>query len=49
MYRKITAFKAQAECVRGLSFAGTDFDCPHMEGGIRSGKRAAARAMRPSF
>jgi len=49
MYRKITAFKAQAEGVRGLSFAGADFDCPHMEGGIRSGQRAAARAMRPSF
>jgi protoporphyrinogen oxidase len=49
MYRRITAFKAQAEGVRGLSFAGTDFDCPHMEGGIRSGKRAAARAMRPTL
>ena len=46
MYRKVLDFKTKAETFRGLSFAGTDYDSIHMESGIRSGQRAAARALR---
>ncbi|MDI6029283.1 NAD(P)/FAD-dependent oxidoreductase [Corticibacterium sp. UT-5YL-CI-8] len=46
MYRKVLDFKKKAEGFRGLSFAGTDYDSIHMESGVRSGQRAAARALR---
>lgn len=44
MHRKVLEFKAYAEGLRGLSFAGTDYDSIHMESGVRSGLRAAQRA-----
>ncbi|TGS87441.1 FAD-binding protein [Mesorhizobium sp. M3A.F.Ca.ET.174.01.1.1] len=46
MYRKVLDFKKEAETFRGISFAGTDYDSIHMESGVRSGQRAAARALR---
>ncbi|TGS87436.1 FAD-dependent oxidoreductase [Mesorhizobium sp. M3A.F.Ca.ET.174.01.1.1] len=46
MHRKVLDFKASAERLRGVSFAGTDYDSIHMESGIRSGQRAADRALR---
>lgn len=44
MHRKVLDFKAYAETLDGVSFAGTDYDSIHMESGVRSGLRAAARA-----
>lgn len=46
MHRKVLDFKKQAEGFRGVSFAGTDYDSIHMESGVRSGQRAANRALR---
>ncbi|MDG4886833.1 NAD(P)/FAD-dependent oxidoreductase [Mesorhizobium sp. WSM4887] len=46
MHRKLLDFKILAERFKGLSFAGTDYDSIHMESGVRSGQRAAARALR---
>lgn len=46
MHRKVLAFKRQAEGIDGISFAGTDYDSIHMESGVRSGQRAADRALR---
>ncbi|MFW7354787.1 MAG: protoporphyrinogen/coproporphyrinogen oxidase [Brucella sp.] len=46
MHRKVLDFKRLAETFKGLSFAGTDYDSIHMESGVRSGQRAAARALR---
>ncbi|HWU65356.1 MAG TPA: NAD(P)/FAD-dependent oxidoreductase [Ensifer sp.] len=46
MHRKVLDFKKLAETFKGLSFAGTDYDSIHMESGVRSGQRAAARALR---
>lgn len=45
MHRKVLDFKVLAETFRGLSFAGTDLDSIHMESGVRSGQRAARRAL----
>jgi protoporphyrinogen oxidase len=45
MHRRIIDFKAAAAAIPGLSFAGTDYDNPHMEGGVRNGRRAAQRAL----
>ncbi|RWJ05712.1 NAD(P)/FAD-dependent oxidoreductase [Mesorhizobium sp.] len=45
MHRKVLDFKSAAERLRGVSFAGTDYDSIHMESGIRSGQRAANRAL----
>lgn len=45
-HRRVLRFKQAAEKLRGLSFAGTDFDSIHMEAGVRSGMRAAQRALR---
>lgn len=46
MHQKIIDFKEQVSGWEGISFAGTDYDCPHIEGGIGSGYRAADRALR---
>lgn len=46
MHRKVLDFKRLSEGMQGLSFAGTDYDSIHMESGVRSGQRAAARALR---
>jgi len=42
---RILEFKAYAEGLEGVSFAGTDYEFVHMEGGLLSGQRAARRAM----
>ncbi len=44
-HRRIIDFKAYAATLQGLSFAGTDYDFIHMEGGVLSGQRAASRAL----
>lgn len=44
-HRKIIDFKAYASGLKGISFAGNDYDSVHMESGIRSAHRAADRAM----
>lgn len=46
MHRKVLDFKSAAERLQGVSFAGTDYDSIHMESGVRSGQRAANRALR---
>jgi protoporphyrinogen oxidase len=43
--KKILDFKAYAEGLKGVSFAGTDFDFLHMEAGIRSAQRSAKRSL----
>lgn len=45
-HRKIIDFKAYAAGLKGISFAGNDYDSVHMESGIRSGYRAASRALK---
>ena len=45
-HRRILDFKARAARLEGLSFAGTDYDFIHMEGGVRNAQRAAYRAMK---
>lgn len=44
-HRKILDFKAYASGLKGVSFAGNDYDSVHMESGIRSAYRAADRAL----
>jgi len=44
-HRKILDFKAYAKSLPGVSFAGNDYDSVHMESGVRSAYRAAARAL----
>lgn len=44
-HAKILRFKKDAEALRGISFAGNDYDGVHMESGIRGGLRAADRAL----
>lgn len=46
MHGRIIDFKEKTEQWLGLSVAGTDYDCPHIEGGVRSGFRAADRALK---
>jgi protoporphyrinogen oxidase len=45
MHGKVLDFKRYAQTLKGLSFAGTDYDSIHMESGVRSGQRAAMRAL----
>jgi protoporphyrinogen oxidase len=44
-HRKVLEFKAYAGDLKGLSFAGTDYDFIHMEGGVLGAQRAAQRAL----
>lgn len=44
--RKILDFKTHAAALRGVSFAGTDYEFIHMEAGILSGYRAAERSLK---
>jgi oxygen-dependent protoporphyrinogen oxidase len=44
-HRRVLDFKRRAEAMQRISFAGTDYDSIHMESGVRSGQRAAARAL----
>jgi protoporphyrinogen oxidase len=43
--RKVLDFKAYAAGLKGISFAGTDYNFLHMEAGILSAQRAAQRAL----
>ncbi len=45
-HRRVIDFKAYAKTLRGVSFAGNDYDGVHMESAVRSGLRAAADALR---
>jgi protoporphyrinogen oxidase len=44
-HKRIIDFKAYAKSLKGLSFAGNDYDGVHMESAVRSGQRAAARSL----
>lgn len=44
-HRRILDFKRHAATLEGISFAGNDYDSVHMESGVRSGHRAAKRAL----
>jgi len=44
-HRRVLDFKAYAGQLRGVSFAGNDYDGVHMESAVRSGQRAALRAL----
>ncbi|WLI08789.1 NAD(P)/FAD-dependent oxidoreductase [Pseudomonas sp. FP597] len=45
MHAKILEFKRQAQELRGVSFAGNDYDGVHMESAVQSGARAAERVI----
>jgi protoporphyrinogen/coproporphyrinogen III oxidase len=45
-HRKVLDFKAYTSSLRGVSFAGNDYDGVHMESGVRSALRAVARAIK---
>lgn len=44
-HKRIIDFKAYAAGLRGISFAGNDYDGVHMESAVRSGQRAARRSL----
>jgi protoporphyrinogen oxidase len=44
-HRKVLDFKEYTNSLRGVSFAGNDYDGVYMESGVRSGQRAAQRAL----
>jgi protoporphyrinogen oxidase len=44
-HRRILDFKAYASRLPGISYAGNDYDGVHMESGVRSAQRAAARSL----
>jgi oxygen-dependent protoporphyrinogen oxidase len=44
-HRKVLDFKAYTSSLRGVSFAGNDYDGVHMESGVRSALRAVGRAI----
>lgn len=43
--RKVLDFKAFAQTLKGVSFAGTDYEFIHMEAGVLSAYRAAERSL----
>lgn len=43
-HRRLLDFKAYASKLKGVSFAGNDYDGVHMESAVRNGQRAAERA-----
>jgi len=44
-HRRVLDFKAYASQLQGVSFAGNDYDGVHMESALRSGQRAAQKAL----
>ena len=44
-HRRLLEFKAHSRQLKGISFAGNDYDGVHMEAAVRNGQRAALRAM----
>lgn len=44
--KKILDFKAYAQTLKGVSFAGTDYEFIHMEAGIQSAYRAVERCLK---